>query len=150
VPGGSVIPVLGVLSCVYLMVSLSVMTWVRFLGWLDVGMIIYWFYGRTHSPLVDRAESAARTGSQSLANFLKIAGYMLLFNGFCITLLAFLTIWGVTNEELAKWSELDGVLGYVGGHINPEIADAFGLKIIALGAIVTVVGVVIGRGSKTR
>jgi APA family basic amino acid/polyamine antiporter len=150
VPGGSVIPVLGVVSCVYLMVSLSVMTWVRFLGWLDVGMIIYWFYGRTHSPLVDRAESAARTGTQSLANFLKMAGYMLLFNGFCITLLAFLTIWGVTNEELAKWSELDGVLSYVGMHVNPEIADAFGLKILALGAVVTVVGVLIGRGSKTR
>ena len=57
VPGGYVIPVLGVLSCVYLMVSLSVMTWVRFLGWLDIGMIIYWFYGRTHSPLVDRARA---------------------------------------------------------------------------------------------
>ena len=42
----------------YLMVSLSVMTWVRFLGWLDIGMVIYWFYGRTHSPLADRAEAA--------------------------------------------------------------------------------------------
>ena len=28
---------------------------------------------------------------------------MLLFNGFCMTLLAFLTILGVTNETLAKW-----------------------------------------------
>ena len=62
VPGGHVIPILGVLSCVYLMVSLSVMTWVRFLGWLDIGMIIYWFYGRTHSPLVNQAEAAARSG----------------------------------------------------------------------------------------
>src|SRR6478609_875297 len=148
VPFGFVIPVLGVLSCLYLMVSLSVMTWVRFLGWLDVGMVIYWFYGRTHSPLVDRAEAARRTGVESLANFLKMAGYMLLFNGFCITLLAFLTIWGVTNEELAKWSELDVLLNYVGTHINPEIADAFGLKILALGAIVTVAGLVLGRGKK--
>ena len=32
VPGGNMIPILGVLSCLYLMVSLSVMTWVRFLG----------------------------------------------------------------------------------------------------------------------
>ena len=53
-PLGYVIPVLGVVSCLYLMVSLSVMTWVRFLGWLDIGMVIYWFYGRTHSPLVDQ------------------------------------------------------------------------------------------------
>ena len=61
VPGGTVIPVLGVLSCLYLMVSLSVMTWVRLLVWLDIGMLIYWFYGRTHSPLADPREAAART-----------------------------------------------------------------------------------------
>src|SRR6476469_4864218 len=126
VPGGYVVPILGVLACVYLMVSLSVMTWVRFLGWLDIGMIIYWFYGRTHSPLVNKAEAAARSGMENLANFLKVLGYMLLFNGFCITLLAYLTIFNVTNETLAKWSELDGVLSYIGMHVNPEIADAFG------------------------
>ncbi len=148
VPFGFVIPVLGVLSCLYLMVSLSVMTWVRFLGWLDVGMVIYWFYGRTHSPLADRGEASRRTGTESLANFLKMAGYMLLFNGFCITLLAFLTIWGVTTEVQAKWAELDGVLSYVGMHINPEIADAFGLKILGLGAVVAVLGFILGRGQK--
>src|SRR6476469_7318741 len=86
VPGGHVIPVLGVLACVYLMVSLSVMTWVRFLGWLDIGMIIYWFYGRTHSPLADKAEQARQTGAESLANLLKVAGYLILFTGFLITL----------------------------------------------------------------
>src|SRR6476660_7669735 len=148
VPFGFVIPVLGVLSCLYLMVSLSVMTWVRFLGWLDIGMVIYWFYGRTHSPLVDRAEAARRTGVENLANLLKVAGCILLFNGFCITLLAFLTIWGVTTEVQAKWAEFDGVLSYVGMHISPEIADAFGLKILVLGAVVSVVGYLLGRGKK--
>jgi basic amino acid/polyamine antiporter, APA family len=150
VPGGHVIPTLGVLACIYLMVSLSVMTWVRFLGWLDIGMIIYWFYGRTHSPLVNKAEAAARSGAENLANFLKMLGYMLLFNGFCITLLAYLTIWNVTNETLAKWSELDAVLAHVGGHINPEIADAFGLKILLLGIVVTAVGYLLGRSSGKR
>ena len=148
VPFGYVIPVLGVLSCLYLMVSLSVMTWVRFLGWLDIGMVIYWFYGRTHSPLADRAETARRSGTENLSNFLKIAGYMLLFNGFCITLLAFLTIWGVTTEVQAKWAELDTILNYAGMHISPEIADAFGLKILGLGAVVSVVGYLLGRGKK--
>jgi APA family basic amino acid/polyamine antiporter len=76
VPGGSVIPVLGVVSCLYLMVSLSVMTWVRLLVWLDIGMLIYWFYGRTHSPLADPREAAARTGGEAFANFLTIAGYL--------------------------------------------------------------------------
>src|SRR4051794_24206867 len=87
VPFGYVIPVLGVVSCLYLMVSLSVMTWVRFLGWLDIGLVIYWSYGRTHSPLADRAEQARRTGAENLANLLKVAGYLILFNGFAITLL---------------------------------------------------------------
>jgi APA family basic amino acid/polyamine antiporter len=150
VAGGYTIPVLGVLSCLYLMVSLSVMTWVRLLVWLDAGMIIYWFYGRTHSPLVIAAESAARSGVENLANFLKVLGYMLLFNGFCITLLAYLTEFGVTNETLARWSELDSVLQHVGLHITPEIADGFGLTIVLLGAVVTAIGFVLGRSSSRR
>src|SRR5688572_4584990 len=91
VPGGMIFPVLGVMSCLYLMVNLTVMTWVRFLVWLDFGMLIYWFYGRTHSPLVNAAEAAARSAAENFGNFLKMAGYMMLFNGFCITLLALLT-----------------------------------------------------------
>ena len=113
VPGGHIIPVLGVLSCTYLMIALTVMTWVRFLVWLDLGMIIYWFYGRTHSQLVNHAEAAARSSLENVANFLKMAGYMLVFNGFCITLLGLMTEWGVTTEELAKWHELDAVLSQV-------------------------------------
>src|SRR3954453_15877184 len=149
-PGGNAIPVLGVAALVYLMVSLSVMTWVRFLGWLDIGMIIYWFYGRTHSPLVNATEAAARSGTESLANFLKMLGYMLLFNGFCITLLAYLTIFNVTNETLAKWGELDAVLSYIGMHINPEIADRFGLTILLAGAAIAVIGHVLAKSSAKR
>ena len=150
VPLGFTIPILGIAFCVYLMVSLSVMTWVRFLGWLDIGMVIYWFYGRTHSPLVDQAEAAGRTAAENFANFCKISGFMLLFNGFAILLLALLTEWGVTNETLAKWHELDAVLQYLGMHVNPEIADAFGLKIILAGAAVTALGYVLGRSSSKR
>ena len=145
VPGGPVIPVLGVLSCLYLMVSLSVMTWVRFLVWLDLGMLIYWFYGRTHSPLADRREAEARSGGEGFANLLKILGYLLLFNGGAILMLALLTEWNVTNEALAKWSELDALIGRVGLHVNPEIADELGLRIIVIGLAVTAVGWVLGR-----
>jgi len=145
VPGGPVLPVLGVLSCLYLMVNLTVMTWVRFLVWLDIGMIIYWFYGRTHSPLVDAAEAQRRTPVESFANFLTIAGAMLLFNGFAILLLGLLTGWGITTEELAKWHELDALLSRIGMHINPEIADAFGARILAAGAVVLVAGLLLGR-----
>ena len=149
VPGGYVIPVLGVLSCGYLMIALSVMTWVRFLGWLDLGMVIYWFYGRTHSQLANAAEASRRSGLESFANFMKMTGYMLVFNGFCITLLGLMTEWGVTTEEIAKWHELDAVLTrWFGLHINPEIADAFGLRILAAGLMAVVIGFVLARSVK--
>jgi hypothetical protein len=70
---------------------------------------------------------------------------MLLFNGFCITLLAYLTILDVTNETLAKWHELDAVIAHIGMHINPQIADRFGLTILGIGVVVTAIGFVIGR-----
>jgi len=149
-PFGFFFPICGVLLCGYLMLTLSVMTWVRFLGWLDIGMIIYWFYGRTHSPLVNAAEAGARSAVENFSNFLKILGYMLLFNGFAITLLAYLTEWGVTNETLAKWHELDAVLQHIGMHITPEIADGFGLAILLAGAVVTAAGFVLGRSSSRR
>ena len=59
VPVGPVFPVLGIVSCLYLMLSLAVLTWVRFLVWLNIGMVIYWFYGRQHSPLRDRRGGCA-------------------------------------------------------------------------------------------
>jgi APA family basic amino acid/polyamine antiporter len=151
VPGGYVIPVLGVVSCTYLMLSLTVMTWVRFLVWLDLGMILYWFYGRTHSQLADKAEAAARSAAENFGNFLKMAGYMLVFNGFCITLLGLMTEWGVTSETLAKWHELDVVLGrWFGLHINPEIADAFGIKILLVGVVTAAIGFVLTRSSSKK
>ena len=145
VPGGSIIPILGVISCLYLMVSLSVMTWVRLLVWLDIGMLIYWFYGRRHSPLADPREAAARSYGEGFANTLKITGYLLLFNGAAITVLALLTEWNVTTEALARWSELDALTSRVGIRVTPEIADRFGLTILGIGAAVTAVGWVIGK-----
>jgi APA family basic amino acid/polyamine antiporter len=151
VPGGYVIPVLGVASCAYLMLSLTVMTWVRFLGWLDIGMVIYWFYGRTHSQLANRAENAARSGAESFGNFLKMAGYMLIFNGFCIALLGLLTEYGPLKEELAKWHELDALLNkWFGLHINPSIADTFGLTILGVGVVAAAIGFALARSSSKK
>ena len=147
--GGYTVPILGVVACVYLMLSLTIMTWVRFLVWLDLGMVIYWFYGRTHSPLVNREEAAARSTAESFGNFLKMSGYMLMFNGGCIALLGKFTEWGAAKAELVKWDELDALLTrLVGLNISPEIADAFGLKIFAAGLVVAAIGFVLARSSK--
>lgn len=45
------IPVLAVLACLWLMLNLSVETWLRFLIWMVLGLVVYAVYGRTHSRL---------------------------------------------------------------------------------------------------
>ena len=45
------IPILGIVSCFYLMLGLPWITWVRFGGWLLIGMVIYFMYGFKKSKL---------------------------------------------------------------------------------------------------
>lgn len=45
------LPALGVLMCAALMLSLTVLTWMRFFGWLAIGLVIYFGYGARHSRL---------------------------------------------------------------------------------------------------
>ena len=47
----SLIPVLGLLSSLFLMVHLGFTNWMRFLVWLLIGMTIYVLYSRKHSRL---------------------------------------------------------------------------------------------------
>jgi len=51
VPFSPVVPILGVLFAVYLMKDLPLATWIRFVIWLGVGMVIYGLYGDRHSRL---------------------------------------------------------------------------------------------------
>ena len=60
VPFSPVVPLLSVLACLYLMVNLSVETWLRFLVWLALGLLVYAAYGHRHSRL-GLAERAGQT-----------------------------------------------------------------------------------------
>jgi len=51
VPWSPVLPILSALICVYLMLNLTVETWLRFLIWLVVGFVIYFAYSHRHSRL---------------------------------------------------------------------------------------------------
>jgi APA family basic amino acid/polyamine antiporter len=44
-------PILGMLACVGLMAFLPILTWIRFVVWTVVGILIYMFYGLQHSKL---------------------------------------------------------------------------------------------------
>ena len=45
------VPIAGILTCLTLMFSLPVENWIRLIGWLFIGIVIYYFYGRKHSAL---------------------------------------------------------------------------------------------------
>lgn len=51
VPLVPLVPVLSIGACLWLMVNLSVETWLRFLVWMALGMVLYFVYGRSHSRL---------------------------------------------------------------------------------------------------
>lgn len=45
------IPLLGIVSCSYLMINLPWVTILRFIVWMLIGLVFYWFYGRFNSNL---------------------------------------------------------------------------------------------------
>ena len=47
----SIIPVLGVLFCLYLMIEIPAKSWLVFFGWMSLGLSIYMLYGRRKSKL---------------------------------------------------------------------------------------------------
>jgi APA family basic amino acid/polyamine antiporter len=51
VPFFPVIPALGVILCGYLMLSLPLVTWLRFGLWLLIGLVVYASYSYRHSVL---------------------------------------------------------------------------------------------------
>jgi APA family basic amino acid/polyamine antiporter len=101
-PWVHVIAPLGVVSSLYLMYSLPVLTWIRFLLWLDIGMLIYYFYGRSHSRLTKKS---GVTVDKSIKYFLAFFGTLAFFNGLIFGLLSLLTITGVTSEK--TWSQVN-------------------------------------------
>ena len=49
VPLVPLFPLIAVVLCGGLMTGLTVITWIRFFGWLAIGLIVYIFYSRRHS-----------------------------------------------------------------------------------------------------
>ncbi len=48
------IPILAIVFCLWLMLNLTALTWVRFLVWMAAGVVIYFLYSRKHSVLAQR------------------------------------------------------------------------------------------------
>ncbi len=51
VPLVPLVPILAVLACIWLMLNLTALTWIRFLVWMVIGLAVYVLYGMRHSVL---------------------------------------------------------------------------------------------------
>ncbi len=57
----SLIPILGLLLCSYLMTELGITNWIRFGVWMIVGLVVYFLYGYKHSNLNKIKENPAES-----------------------------------------------------------------------------------------
>ncbi|MEK6301451.1 MAG: amino acid permease [Acidobacteriota bacterium] len=106
VPGGLIIPILGIISCFYLIYYLPPTSWLRFAAWLNLGFVIYVGYGSVNSRLTGRHRSenpaAHDAHTAQVGSWLGLLGTALLFfmRGFDVWLGAL-----KTHEELTGFSK---------------------------------------------
>ncbi|HVB32105.1 MAG TPA: amino acid permease [Gemmatimonadaceae bacterium] len=52
------VPILGIFTCVFMMVFLPIDTWIRLAVWMAIGLVVYFTYGKSHSHIGRAAEAA--------------------------------------------------------------------------------------------
>jgi APA family basic amino acid/polyamine antiporter len=68
-PWVPLVPILGIVTCLVMMASLPIETWIRLYIWLVAGLLIYYFYGQNHSKL-RRSEAASSPKAFTLKQLL--------------------------------------------------------------------------------
>jgi hypothetical protein len=58
-------------------------------------------------------------------------GALATFNGVFISILGFMTTFGLTSETTAKWHEIN---------VTPESADVLGLTVLGIGLVLLAIG----------
>jgi APA family basic amino acid/polyamine antiporter len=128
VPGGAwLVPVLGALSCLFLMFYLPPASWWRFIGWLVLGMAIYFWYGYGHSVVGREAGRPVTGPGQKLSAF-----------GFLLA--------GVGLFLIPHNAGLGQLLAEAANAADPDHGRAlFGLLLIVGGIAAGVAGILMGR-----
>ena len=68
VPFMPVIPILSVLACLWLMINLTAITWVRFVVWMAIGVVVYFVYGKSHSMVGRRRHEGWEFAQEELGS----------------------------------------------------------------------------------
>ncbi len=130
--GAWLIPMLGAAFCIFLMFYLPPTSWWRFIGWLILGMSIYFSYGYTHSVVGRESGRPAKPPGQNLAGL-----------GF---LLAAVGLFTIPHDAGLPTLVREAMSGAATDHLRSLI----GLALIVLGLIAGTVGVAGARRAETR
>ncbi|MFC8732513.1 amino acid permease [Luteimicrobium sp. NPDC057192] len=64
-PWMPVVPIIGIAFSIYLITKLQPVTWLRFVGWFAIGVVVYAFYGYRHSRMSPDAPGGERARETS-------------------------------------------------------------------------------------
>jgi APA family basic amino acid/polyamine antiporter len=130
--GPWLIPMLGAGFCIFLMFYLPPTSWWRFIGWLILGMSIYFSYGYTHSVVGRESGRPAKPPGQNLAGL-----------GF---LLAAVGLFTIPHDAGLPTLLREAMSAGTEDHLRSLI----GLSLIVLGLIAGTIGIAGARRAETR
>jgi amino acid transporter len=122
----SLIPILGLLSCLYLMTELGVSNWTRFAVWLLFGFSIYFGYSYSRSNLTEGDSMSGKTNS-----YLAMASIGFLVSGIGLGITAF--------------SFVADLIMHIFPSLERNTIFAFEMAMFLIGLAVGIVGVVLGK-----
>lgn len=137
-----VLLMVGVALAAYLTVRLPVMTVVLLIAALDLGILFYWVSVRA-GRYASAGKPVAQTPMRYLAEVTSVAGVLLIVSALWLTILGFLTEFGITNESAADWSGLAAI----GFQVKVDQPAAFGARCLVVAAAVWAVGFGLTRAS---
>jgi hypothetical protein len=122
------------LPAAYLTTRMPIVTVVRLLVALDIGVWIYWLYVR---PRRDAAAAGhARAPLRLLAKMITTAGVVLIVTALWLTMLGVLSQFDIIDRNRANWN----ALAASGFQVNPDQPAVFGARSLVVAAAVWMVG----------
>jgi len=109
-----IFPILGILSCLYLIFYLPPTSWLRFAAWLNFGFLIYVAFGSIHSRLM--AVDMKKRSAEHLAYTARLGVILLLIGNALLFLTRAFDLFRMAYKELAPltgWERFTAALHHV-------------------------------------
>jgi APA family basic amino acid/polyamine antiporter len=106
-----IFPVLGIISCLYLIFYLPPTSWLRFAAWLNFGFLIYVGYGAIHSRLM--SSDMKKRSPEHLAYTARLGTVLLLVGNAMLFLMRGFDVYRMTHKnitDLSGWARFTAAL----------------------------------------